>query len=290
MAANKTKPLLTGTLVLLSAYVVFQIATWVDRALDGEPPGAAIEADRPSPTGGLDAADDRLRRERDRRIAEILAPVEDAARRAAGPPPAMGPKGQPASTSPGAPAPTAEARAPRFAFGPAEIVSKVRYGHIAEVDFANLTYRPRGIAPELSIPLRNGTYDARDGFGFERAELLEVRICEIPPLALPRAVVRLRYASGAGSSTCDEIVQVFDVRAGRLAALHEIVHACAPGGSYAVDCNTGTVTVTAAAWLGGDPHCCPSARDTAVFSFLGEEPRLVSWTRVAVRDQTSPVQ
>lgn len=290
MAANKTKPLLTGTLVLLSAYVVFQIATWVNRSLDGEPPGAAIEADRPSPTGGLDATDDRHLGERDWRLAELLVTVEDAARRAAGPPPAMGPKGQAASTPPGAPAPIADAHAPQFAFGRAEIVSEVRYGHIAEVDFANLTYRPRGIAPDLSIPLRNGTYDARDGFGFERAELLDVRICEIPPLALPRAVVRLRYASGAGSSTCDEIVQVFDVRAGRLAARHEIVHACAPGGTYAVDCNTGTVTVTAAAWLGGDPHCCPSARDTAVFSFLGEEPRLVSWTRVAVRDQTSPVQ
>ena len=67
MAANKTKPLLTGTLVLLSAYVVFQIATWVNRSLDGEPPGAAMEADRPSPTGGLDATDDRHLGERDSR-------------------------------------------------------------------------------------------------------------------------------------------------------------------------------------------------------------------------------
>jgi hypothetical protein len=179
---------------------------------------------------------------------------------------------------------------PQFAFGRVEIVSEGRYRHIAEVDFANMIYRARGIAPDLSIPLRNGTYDARDGVGFEQAELLDVRICEIPPLALPRAVVRLRYASGAGSSTCDEIVQVFDLRHGRLAARHEVVYACAAGGTYAVDCNTGAITVTATAWLSSDPHCCPSARDTAVFSFLGEEPRLVSWTRVAVRKQTSPLQ
>lgn len=56
MAANKTKPLLTGTLVPLSAYVVFRIATWVNRSLDGGHPGAAIEADRPSPTGGGSSA------------------------------------------------------------------------------------------------------------------------------------------------------------------------------------------------------------------------------------------
>ena len=290
MAANKTKPLLTGTLVLLSAYLVFQIATWVNRALDGERPGAAIVAGRPSPTGGLDATDDRHRGERDSGLVELLATVEDAARRAAGSPPAMGPKGQPASTSPGAPVSIAEARAPQFTFGRAGTAYEAHYPDLRAVDFANLTYRPRGVAPDLSIPLRDGIYDARDGVGFERAELLDVRICEIPPPALPRAVVRLRYASGAGSSTCDEIVQVFDVRDGRLAARHEIIYACVPGGTYAVDCRRGTITATAAAWLGSDPHCCPSARDTAVLSFLGEQPTLVSWTRVAVGNQTSPVQ
>ena len=294
MAVNRTKPLRTGTLVLLSAYVVFQIATWVNRSLDGENPGPAIEADRPSPAGGLDLTDDRhlgerdsRLAERDSRLAELLLTVEDAARRAAGSPPDMG---QAASTSPGAPAPFAEAHAPQFAFGRAEIISEVRYRHIAKVDFANLTYRLRGVAPDLSISLRNGTYNARDGVGFEQAELLDVRLCETPPLALPRAVVRLRYASGAGSSTCDEIVQVFDLRDARLTTVHEIVYACAPGGTYVVDCNLGAITATAAAWLGGDPHCCPSARDTAVFSFLGEEPSLVSWTRVAVPDQTNPVE
>ena len=180
--------------------------------------------------------------------------------------------------------------APRFAFGPAGTVYETRYRDLRAVDFANLTYRARGVAPDLSIPLRNGAYDARDGVGFERAELLDVRICDHPSMTAPRAVVRLRYASGAGSSTCDEIVQVFDLRDGRLAALHEIVHACAPGGTYAVDCNTGAVTATAAAWLGSDPHCCPSARNTAVFSFLDRDLRLLSWTRVAVRDQTNPVK
>ncbi len=287
MAANKTKPLMTGTLVLLSAYVVLQIATWVNRLLDSEHPGATIEADRTIPKGGLDATGDRHLGERDSRLAELLGTVEDAARRAAGPPPAGGPKGQAASSLPGAPAPITEADAPQFTFGRAEIISDGRYSHIAEVDFANLTYRARGIAPDLSIPLRNGTYDARDGVGFERAELLDTKLCD-KAKAAPLAVVRLQYASGAGSSTCDEIVQVFELRDGRLAARHEIVYACAPGGTYAVDCNTGAVTVTATAWLGSEPHCCPSARDTAIFSFIGNHLQLLSWRREAWVSRTEP--
>lgn len=175
---------------------------------------------------------------------------------------------------------------PQFNFGPAGTVYEARYPDLRAVDFANLTYRPHGIAPDLSIPLRNGAYDARDGVGFERAGLLDTTICDGPAAAVPLAIVRLRYASGAGSSTCDEIVQVFGLRDGRLAALHEIVYACAPGGTYAVDCRRGTVTATATAWLGSDPHCCPLARDTAVFSFLGEVPRLLSWTR----DPANPVK
>lgn len=171
--------------------------------------------------------------------------------------------------------------APQFAYGRVSTAYEIHYADLRAVDFANLTYLARGIAPDLSIPLRNRTYDARDGFGFERAELLDTKICEVGSSAAALAVVHLQYASGAGSSTCDEIVQVFDVRDGRLAAHHEIVYACAPGGIYAVDCNTGTVTATASAWLGSDPHCCPSARDTAMFSFIGNHLQFLSWRREA---------
>ncbi|MFQ5773028.1 MAG: hypothetical protein ACE5GS_00775 [Kiloniellaceae bacterium] len=290
MPANKTKPLLTGTFVLLSVYVVFQIATWVNRSLDGEHPGPAIEVDRPGPTGGPDATDDRRLGERDSPLAELLRTVEDAARRAAGSPPAGGPKRQDASSSPGGPAPIAEAHAPQFAFGPVGATYEAGYRDLRAVDFANLTYRPRGIAPDLSIPLRNGAYDAKDGLGFERAELLDRRVCDNPALESARAVVRLRYASGAGSSTCDEVVQIFRVRDGRLAVLHEIVYACAPEGAYEVDCARGEVSATASAWLGSDPNCCPSALDTAVFSFVGRNLRLLSWTRVGSKAPTGPVR
>lgn len=57
-----------------------------------------------------------------------------------------------------------------------------------------------------------------------------------------------------------------------------------------MDCNAGAITVIADVWLGGDPHCCPSARDVGTFSFLEESLRLLFWTRVAVRDQTKPVK
>jgi hypothetical protein len=170
---------------------------------------------------------------------------------------------------------------PQFAYGRVGTAYEIQYADLRAVDFPNLTYLARGIAPDLSIPLRNGIYDARDGVGFERAELLDTKICEVAALAAPLAVVRLQYASGAGSSNCDEIVQVFGVRNGRLGARDEIVYACAPGGNYAVDCNAGTVTATATAWLGGDPHCCPSARDTAKFSFIGDHLQLLSWRREA---------
>ena len=134
--------------------------------------------------------------------------------------------------------------APQFFFGQVGLAYEASYRHLRGVDFANLTYRVSSIAPGLSIPLENGAYDARNGVGFERAELRNVKTCDNPSMTPAATVVRLRYMSGAGSSNCDEIVQVFGLPEGRLVARHEIVYACAQGGTYVVDCHRGTITAT----------------------------------------------
>lgn len=172
-----------------------------------------------------------------------------------------------------------EAEAPAFTTAAINMVYEIGGRDLHAVDFGTLTYEASGVAPGLSITLRHGTYYAREGVGFERAELLDASMCDAPYVASPFAIVRLRYVSGAGSSNCDEIVQMFRVRDGRLAALYEIVYACGPDGAYRVDCGQGTLTATTAVWLGSDPHCCPSARDTATFAIAGGSLRLSSWRR-----------
>ncbi len=254
MAAKSMKRLATLKILVLAIYCTLKVVSWANGLAGAQGAAHFVRADRPI------------------LAASFALPVAGTA--AAG---------------------ARDPDAPQFTFGRAGTAYETHYPDLRAVDFAGLNYWVSGIGAGFSIPLREFIPPGRHGpshhgVGFEWAEFRGVRVCEASVLAAPRAVVRLRYTSGAGSSTCDEIVQVFDLRDGRLAALHEIVYACAPGGTYAVDCNTGTITATATAWLDSDPHCCPSARDTAVFSFLGEEPRLVSWTRVAVRDQTNPVK
>ena len=153
------------------------------------------------------------------------------------------------------------------------------YPDIRQVDFKNLEIQFFGKEGRSvrAAQLKNGSFkhsemDGKTFLGAEELTLESVHYLTPPGVEPGLAVVLLKDFSVSGSSSQDEIAQVFEVSRRRLRVEQELQsdeHFSDSFPAHSFDESTKTLVMETTHYLQGDAHCCVSAKDVITLRWTG---------------------
>jgi hypothetical protein len=136
----------------------------------------------------------------------------------------------------------------------------------------------------LMIPVAGGMYDHRN----DPNNQLEFEISRGDVVTLPKApggkalLVYGALYSGANLESCTGVVQVLELKAGKLLLTDQISYDCRGGAAPEWNGDKRQLTVRSARYSLGDKPCCPSQYDSVVFKLDGEKVKIGD---VTINDQ-----